>query len=69
MWGLRRLLDQMLERLLGLQPVSKRAQLHQQPNDRHRALAQHPLIESGNGVAFEGAAFQEMILFIEDLPR
>jgi hypothetical protein len=32
------------------------------------AAARHPLVEAGGGIGFEGAAFQEMILFIEELP-
>lgn len=32
------------------------------------ATARHPLVETEAGIGFEGAAFQEMILFIEELP-
>lgn len=32
------------------------------------ATARQPLVETDGGIGFEGAAFQEMVLFIEDLP-
>jgi hypothetical protein len=32
------------------------------------AAARHPLVESEAGIGFEAPAFQEMILFIEELP-
>lgn len=32
------------------------------------AAARHPLVETEAGIAFEAPAFQEMILFIEELP-
>lgn len=32
------------------------------------AAARHPLVETDTGIGFEGAAFQEMVLFIEELP-
>jgi len=32
------------------------------------AAAQAPLVETGHGIGFEAAAFQEMVLFIEALP-
>ncbi len=32
------------------------------------AAARHPLVDTAGGIGFEGAAFQEMILFIEELP-
>ncbi|MDP5280085.1 hypothetical protein Q9Q95_14230 [Sphingomonas sp. DG1-23] len=32
------------------------------------AAARHPLVETEAGIGFEGAAFQEMVLFVEELP-
>lgn len=32
------------------------------------AAARHPLVETDTGIGFEAPAFQEMILFIEELP-
>ncbi len=32
------------------------------------AAARHPLVDGAGGIGFEGTAFQEMILFIEELP-
>lgn len=32
------------------------------------AAARHPLVETDGGIGFEAPAFQEMILFIEELP-
>ncbi|WHU04396.1 hypothetical protein [Sphingomonas sp. NIBR02145] len=32
------------------------------------AAARHPLVEGEAGIGFEAPAFQEMILFIEELP-
>lgn len=33
-----------------------------------QAAARHPLNESGSGIAFEPGGFQELVLFIEELP-
>lgn len=38
------------------------------PKAALEASARQPLVETDAGVGFEGAAFQEMILFIEELP-
>lgn len=38
------------------------------PEAAIEATARHPLVEADGGIGFEGAAFQEMILFIEELP-
>ncbi len=32
------------------------------------AAARHPLVETETGIGFEAPAFQEMVLFIEELP-
>lgn len=32
------------------------------------AAARHPLIDTGTGIGFEAAVFQEMVLFLEELP-
>lgn len=34
----------------------------------HEAAARMPLSDGGDGAAFEAAGFQELLLFIEDLP-
>ena len=38
------------------------------PSALNQAAAQMPLSDTASGVAFEGDAFQELVLFIEELP-
>jgi len=38
------------------------------PDAIAEATARHPLVESEHGIAFEPSGFQELILFIDELP-
>jgi hypothetical protein len=38
------------------------------PSAVFEATARHPLVETDDGIGFEGSSFQEMVLFIEELP-
>lgn len=38
------------------------------PRAVFEATARHPLVETDGGIGFEGSSFQEMVLFIEELP-
>ncbi|WP_404333855.1 hypothetical protein AB2M62_11490 [Sphingomonas sp. MMS12-HWE2-04] len=57
-------------RITGLAKWTVSHDPHRQSNPEAvmEAAVRNPLIETDNGIGFEGAAFQEMILFIEDLP-